>query len=66
MTSRNSRSVLKSDRLSFLKEIVTIIPIVHFIAACVYVFGYCFGFGHHIIAFFALSDIFISSLRALA
>lgn len=50
---------------SLLKDATTFIPIVHLLAACFFIYGYCSGFGSRIIAFVTISDVFIVSVRAV-
>lgn len=52
-------------KLNLAKDLATTIPIAHILAACAFLFGYCGGFGNHIIAFVTVSDVFAVSLRAL-
>lgn len=60
-------STSRPDRigLPYLKELATVVPVVHILAACFYLFGYSEGFGHHIIAFMTANDVFVASLRAV-
>lgn len=59
---RDSSGVFTSE---LLKNLSTAIPIAHLLASCFFIFGYCQGFGHHIIAFITLSDVFAASIRAM-
>lgn len=52
-------------KLNLVKDLATTIPIAHILAACSFLFGYCWGFGNHVIAFVTISDVFAVSLRAL-
>lgn len=51
--------------LDLVKNLATTIPIIHVLAACFFLFGYCLAFGKHIIAFVTISDVFAVSIRAI-
>lgn len=51
--------------LDLVKNLATLVPVVHILAACFFLFGYCLGFGSHIIAFVTISDVFAVSIRAI-
>lgn len=51
--------------LDLVKNLTTLVPIAHILAACFFLFGYCLGFGNHIIAFVTISDVFAVSIRAI-
>ena len=55
----------KGGNLAFLKDLATVVPVVHVLTACFYLFGYAQGFGHHVIAFIGVGDVFVASLRAV-
>lgn len=59
------KTTKKGGNLAFLKDLATVVPIVHILTACFYLFGYAQGFGHHVIAFIAIGDVFVASLRAV-
>lgn len=51
--------------LATFKDLATIVPIVHVLTTCCYLFGYGRGFGRQIVAFMTLNDLFTASLRAV-
>lgn len=59
------KTTKKGGNLAFLKDLATVVPIVHVLTACFYLFGYAQGFDYHVIAFIAVGDVFVASLRAV-
>lgn len=59
------KTTQKGGNLAFLKDLATVLPIAHVLTACFYLFGFAQGFGHHVIAFIAVGDVFVASLRAV-
>ena len=45
------------------KELISLIPLMHFLCSCVFIFGYARAFGYKIIALFSIIDVFQVSVR---
>ena len=50
---------------TLLKDAATILPIVHLLAACFFIYSYGLGFGNRLVGFVTISDVFIVSLRVV-
>ncbi len=54
-----------AEKSSLLKDAATVVPIVHLLTACFFIYAYCFGFGNRLVVFVTINDVFIVSLRVV-